>query len=80
MSPARKTFFVIFGLAVVLGVGMGVVNWIWPGAASITWNDAPATGLTGVIVAGCVWGIFGLIFGLIVAGIVALFTRPKAKA
>jgi hypothetical protein len=80
MTPARWTFVIIFGGCLLLGLGMGVVNLIWPGTASITFNDQPATGTTGVLVALMAWGIPGLIFGLIVAGIVALFTRNRAKA
>jgi hypothetical protein len=57
-----------------------VVNLIAPGTSNITFNDQPATGVTGVWVALLAWGIPGLIFGLIVMGIVALFTRRKTAA
>ena len=80
MTPARWTFVVIFGGAILIGVGMGLVNWIWPGSAKISFNDVPAVGANGILVAGSIWGVLGLIFGLIIAGIVALFTRRKAKA
>jgi hypothetical protein len=56
---------------------MGVVNLIAPGTANITFNGAPAVGMAGVATALFAWGLPGLIFGLIVAGIVALFTRKK---
>jgi hypothetical protein len=59
---------------------MGLVNLVAPGTANITFNDQPATGMAGVWVALMAWGIPGLIFGLIVAGIVALFTRRKKAA
>ena len=77
MTPARWTFVIIFGGCLLLGLGMGVVNLIAPGTASITLNGAPAEGMAGVWTALLAWGIPGLIFGLIVAGIVALFTRKK---
>lgn len=81
MTPARWTFAVIFGVFLLIGIGMGVVNLVAPGAADISFNGAAATGPVGIVVAGSIWGIFGLIFGLIIAGIVALFTRKrKAKA
>lgn len=80
MTPARWTFVAIFGGCLLLGLGMGVVNLIWPGASNITFNDQPATGMTGVWVALLAWGAPGLIFGLIIAGIVALFTRKKKAA
>ena len=77
MTPARWTFAIIFGLCLVLGLGMGLVNLVAPGTASITYNGAPAKGINGVIVGTAAWGFPGLIIGLIVAGIVALFTRKK---
>jgi hypothetical protein len=77
MTPARWTFVGIFGICLLLGLGMGVVNLIAPGTANITLNGAPATGMSGVWTALLAWGIPGLIFGLIIAGIVALFTRKK---
>jgi hypothetical protein len=80
VTPARWTFAIIFGGCLLLGLGMGLVNLIWPGTANITLNDQPATGMTGVWVALMAWGIPGLIFGLIIAGIVALFTRRKKAA
>lgn len=80
MTPARWTFVIIFGGCLLIGLGMGVVNLIAPGTATITFNDQPATGMTGVGVATTTWGVLGLIFGLIVAGIVALFTRRKKVA
>ena len=78
MTPARWTFLIIFGGCLLLGLGMGVVNLIWPGAATITFNGQPATGVAGIGVGILAWGAPGLIFGLIVAGIVALFARKKA--
>lgn len=80
MTPARWTFVAIFGGCLLLGLGMGVVNLVAPGTANITFNDQPATGVNGIWVALMAWGIPGLIFGLIVAGIVALFTRRKKAA
>lgn len=80
MTPARWTFLIIFGGCLLLGLGMGVVNLIAPGTANITFNGAPAEGLAGVGTGMLAWGVPGLIFGLIVAGIVALFTRRKKQA
>jgi hypothetical protein len=80
MTPARWTLAVIFGACLMIGIGMGLVNLVAPGTANITFNDAPATGLTGVIVAAAAWGFPGLIFGLIAAGIVTVFSRGKSKA
>ena len=77
MTPARWTFVIIFGGCLLLGLAMGVVNLIAPGTTNITFNDAPATGMAGVWTALLAWGIPGAIFGLIIAGIVALFTRKK---
>ena len=77
MTPARTAFVVILGLCLLLGLAMGVVNLVAPGAASITFNGAPATGVAGVFVSLFAWGILGLIFALVVAGVVALFTRRR---
>ena len=80
MTPARWTFVVIFGLSIGIGLLIGVLNLINPDWASITLNDQKVTGMTGFWTALMSGAIPGLIFGLIVAGIVALFTRKKKAA
>jgi hypothetical protein len=80
MTPARWTFVAIFGLSLAIGLLIGIMNLINPDMANITLNGAKVTGMTGFWTALMSGAIPGLIFGLIVAGIVALFTRKKAKA
>lgn len=80
MTPARWTFVVVLGLSLLLGLSIGIVNLINPEAANITLNDQNVTGMTGFWTALLSAGIPGLIFGLIIAGIVALFTRKRSKA
>jgi hypothetical protein len=77
MTPARWTFVVIFGLSLIMGLIIGGINLVNPDAANITLNGAKVTGMTGFWTALMSSAIPGLIFGLIVAGIVALFTRKK---
>jgi len=80
MTPARWTFVVIFGLSLAMGLVIGIINLVNPDAANITPNGAKVTGMTGFWTALMSSAIPGLIFGLIVAGIVALFTRRKKAA
>jgi hypothetical protein len=80
MTPARWTFVAIFGLSIGIGLLIGILNLINPDWASITLNDQKVTGMTGFWTALISGAIPGLIFGLIVAGIVALFTRKKKAA
>ncbi len=80
MTPARWTFLVIFGLGVLLGLVIGVTNLVSPDAANVTLNGAKVTGMTGFWTALISGTIPSAIFGLIIAGIVALFTRKKSKA
>lgn len=80
MTPARWTFLIIFGLAVGMGLLIGVLNLINPDWANITLNDQKVTGMTGFWTALMSGAVPGLIFGLIVAGVVALFTRKKKSA
>jgi hypothetical protein len=80
MTPARWTFVVIFGLSLAVGLVIGIVNLVNPDAANITLNGAKVTGMTGFWTALMSSAIPGLIFGLIIAGIVALFTRRKKAA
>lgn len=80
MTPARWTFVVIFGLGLLLGLLIGIINLASPDAANVTLNGEKVTGMTGFWTALISGAIPALIFGLIVAGIVALFTRKKAKA
>ena len=81
MTPARWTFVVIFGLGVLLGLLIGIVNLFSPDSANIQLNGAKVIGMTGFWTALLSSAIPSGIFGLIIAGIVALFTRRrKAKA
>ena len=80
MTPARWTFVVIFGLSLVMGLVIGGLNLVNPDLATITLNDQKVTGMTGFWTALFSGAIPGLIFGLIIAGIVALFTRKKKTA
>ena len=80
MTPARWTFLVIFGLSLVIGLLIGIMNLVNPDSANITLNGAKVTGMTGFWTALISGAVPGLIFGLIVAGIVALFTRKKKAA
>ena len=80
MTPARWTFVVLLGLSLLVGLIVGVVELVAPDAASVSLNGQDVTGMTGFWTALLSGAIPGVIVGLIVAGIVALFTRKKAKA
>ncbi len=77
MTPARKVFFGVLGAAVILGLLMGLLNVVAPDASSVSMNGEELEGWGSVPVAMGIWGVMGLIFGLIAAGITALFTRKK---
>jgi ABC-type antimicrobial peptide transport system permease subunit len=77
MTPARWTFVVVFGLGIVLGLCIGITKMVAPDAAHVEFNGAEVTGWTALFTALFSSGIPALIFGLILAGIVALFTRRK---
>ena len=78
MSPARKTFVWILGLAAGLGLVLGIANVILPDAVSVSWNEENVEGINSIWVGLLSGALPGLIFGLIGAGIAALFTRRKA--
>lgn len=80
MTPARWTFVIVFGLSVLTGLVIGVTALVSPGAADVTLNGAKVTGMTAFWTSLISGAIPGVIFGLIIAGIVALFTRPKKAA
>jgi hypothetical protein len=80
MTPARWTFLVIFGLGVVVRLIIGGINLVNPDGASVTLNGEKVTGMAGFWTALLSAGIPSLIFGLVIAGIVALFTRRRAEA
>ncbi len=77
MTPARWTFAVIIGIGLLVGLWTGISELVNPAGTSITLNGQDVTGMTGlltaVVISVVVWGVLGLI----VAGIVALFTRKK---
>jgi hypothetical protein len=80
MTPARWTFAVVFGLSIMVGLVIGIIELVAPDAASVSLNGQDVTGMTGFWTAVISGAVPGLILGLIIAGIVALFTRKKAKA
>ncbi|MEO7222218.1 MAG: hypothetical protein ABIY37_07070 [Devosia sp.] len=77
MTPARWTFVVIFGLSLLMGLAIGITELVAPNVSTVTLNGQDVTGMTGFWTALISGAVPGLIFGLIVAGIVALFTRRK---
>jgi hypothetical protein len=80
MSWARRVFFIVFGLSLVLGLVIGIIELVAPDMATVTLNGADVTGMTGFWTALFSSAIPGLIFGLIIAGIVKLVTPRRAKA
>ena len=77
MSPARRAFRLVFLICVGLGVIAWLINLAAPGAVTITYNGAPATGWAAFLVPVVLGVVFGLILGLIVAGVTALVTRSS---
>ncbi len=79
MSPARKAFWLVFLGFIALGIVIGLIKMVAPDVASVSLNDQQVTGPMAIVVAGGVGAIPGLLFGLIVAGIVKLVTRGGKK-
>ncbi len=80
MSAARKTFLVIFGLGILLGLVIGTIKMVAPDAANVTLNGEQVTGWTAFFTALVSGAVPAAIFGLIVGGIVKLFTRKPKRA
>ncbi|MCF6326691.1 MAG: hypothetical protein L3J21_05295 [Devosiaceae bacterium] len=80
MSKARKVFLGVLGFSLLVGLVIGVVNLIWPEAASIELNGEQVEGMQALWTSIFVGAIPGVIFGLIAAGITKLFTRKKKTA
>ena len=80
MTPARWTFVIVFGLSLLIGLVIGITALVSPDAADVTLNGAKVTGMTAFWTSLISGAIPGVIFGLIFAGIVALFTRRKKAA
>ena len=80
MTPARWTFVIIFGLSLAIGLVIGITELVAPEISTVSLNGQDVAGMTGFWTALVSGAVPGLIFGLIVAGIVALFTRKRAKA
>ena len=80
MTPARWTFLAFLGIGLVSGLWIGISELVNPAGTSVTLNGQDVTGMAGfwtaLIIAVVLWSILGLI----VAGIVALFTRRKKAA
>ncbi|MCR4283126.1 MAG: hypothetical protein NUV72_08895 [Bauldia sp.] len=80
MSPARKAFVWVFGIALAIGVIVGVAELIAPDSVSVTLNDQDVTGVAGFVTASVIGGGVGLVLGLVIGGIVKLATRGSGKA
>lgn len=79
MTPAKKAFVWVFLFFLALGVLVGLLKIVSPDSASMTFNDADLTGLPALVFSTAFAAIVGLIFALIIAGIVKLVTRSPAK-
>ena len=77
MSRAKKVFWIIFGFGLLGGLLIGVMNLISPEAGNVTLNGENVEGMTALLTSIFAGGIPALIFGLIAAGVVSLFTRKK---
>ena len=80
MTPARWTFLVFFGIGLLSGLWVGISELVNPAGTSVTLNGQDVTGMSGFLTALIIALVLWSIFGLIVAGIVALFTRKKKTA
>ncbi len=80
MSLPRKVFFVVFGLGLLFGAVLGLINLVAPDAVSIELNGAQVEGMTGLWTSIFSGGLPGFFFGLLAAGITALVTRKKKKS
>lgn len=77
MTTARKVFFGIIGAALIFGFLVGLINVVAPDVSSVNMNGEEIEGWNSIPVSMGIWGVMGLIFGLIASGITALFTRKK---
>jgi len=79
VTPAKKAFLWVFLVCVGLGVLLGLLKIAVPEAASFTLNGEDLTGFSALAMSVILSAVFGLILGLIVAGIVKLVTRTPPK-
>lgn len=77
MTTSRKVFFSVLGVFLIFGLVVGLINVVAPDASSVNMNGEELEGWGSVPVSMGIWGVFGLIVGLIASGITALFTRKK---
>lgn len=80
MTPARWTFVVILGIGLAMGLWTGITELVAPEVSTVTLNGQDVTGWAGFFTAVVISVVVWAIIGLIVAGIVALFTRKKKAA
>ena len=79
MSPARKAFLWVFGIALAIGVLVGAIELVAPDMASVTLNGEDVTGFAGFLTSTAIGAVVGLILALIIGGIVKLATRGARK-
>lgn len=77
LSLPRKVFWVIFGLGLLSGLLIGLLNLVAPGASDVSLNGENIEGMMALLAAVLISGIPAFIFGIIAAGIISLFTRNK---
>jgi len=77
LSMPKKVFWSIFGLGLIVGLFIGLINLISPGAGNVTLNGENVEGVTALLTSIFASAIPALIFGLLAAGITSIFTRKK---
>lgn len=77
MSLPRKLFLIILAISAVGGTITGLINVVSPQTASISLNGEEIEGWASLPVSIGVNMIFGVIIGLIAAGIASLFSRKR---
>ena len=80
MTHARKSFWWVFLACLGLGILVGLIKLVAPDYASVELNGEQVTGVAALVTATAIGAVLGLIFGLIIAGIVKLATRGRKKA
>lgn len=80
MTPARWTFVAFVTIGLLSGLWVGISELVNPAGTNVTLNGQDVTGFQGFLTALIIAVVLWAIFGLIVAGIVALFTRRKKSA
>ena len=77
MHAPRNAFFLVFGLSVLIGLGLGIANIVSPGLVSLSLNGHVVAGMENIWLGLFVSAVPGFILGPVAMGVRSRVTGTR---